>query len=289
MHTTPRIATSLLLACTLASPACAANGELSATLELGGEREAIEAAVRRGELDHDHAAWTELLAAHVRGDALDYRGVAEERAKLERYLVALHAVTPEQLATWREEQRFAYWINVYNANVVRIVVEHYPVDSIRDIGGTVFQRVWDREFIPLAAHHPEGEDDLLSLNDVEHGILRPRFEDARVHAAINCASTSCPPLRAEAFVAERLDTQLDEQMRAFVADPERNRFDRSGGEARVSQIFDWFEEDFERDAGGVREYLVRYAPPADAAFLREARIRYLDYDWSLNDVPRQQD
>jgi len=168
------------------------------------------------------------------------------------------------------------------------VIDNYPLKSIRKLDGAFgLKGVFDKDFIPMKAHHPEGKDEELSLNDIEHGILRKKFRDARVHAAINCASKSCPPLRAEAFTAEKLDAQLDEQMRAFVNDPARNRIDPAKKELEISEIFKWFEEDFERDAKSVKEFLVRYVPPERAELVRNAKIRYLDYDWDLNDVPKK--
>jgi hypothetical protein len=241
----------------------------------------------RTAFDHSHAAWTEVLRTCVRDGGFDYARLKEDPAPLAAYLAELQAVTPAELAGWSEAQRFAFWINAYNAHTIHKVVENYPLESIKDLSGAFgLKSVFDREFIPMRAHHPEGKDDELSLNDIEHGILRKQFRDARLHAAINCASKSCPPLRAEAFVAERLEAQLEEQMRAFVNDPARNRIDPARKELAISQIFEWFAADFERDAGSVREYLARFAPADSAEFLRSTRLRYLDYDWDLNDVPR---
>ena len=234
--------------------------------------------------DHAYSGWNELLGRHVRGDRFNYGGLAKEKAKLDAVLAELAAVTPKQLAAFNEKQRFAYWINVYNAYCVKLVVDNYPVESIRDLGGKMFGRVWDKEYIPLEAHHPDGDDDPLSLNDVEHEILRKQFEDARLHAAINCASISCPPLRGEAFVAERLDKQLDEQMRAFLADTTRNQLEPGKKRVRLSEIFSWFSSDFERDAGSVRAYVARYAPGKDTAWIEKASVSHLDYDWGLNDA-----
>lgn len=235
--------------------------------------------------DHSHALWDGILRAHVRGTDFDYGALAKTPDELYRYLGLLHAVTSAELAGWTREQRFAFWINAYNAHTVQKVVENYPLESIRKLDKAFgLKSVFDQAWIPMPALHPEGKDEELSLNDIEHSILRARFKDARVHAAINCASKSCPPLLNEAFVAERLDQQLESQMRAFVNDPDRNRFDRAEGQIRLSEVFKWFQEDFERDAGSVVEYLVRFAPPEDAAFLRKAKVRYLDYSWDLNDA-----
>jgi hypothetical protein len=238
--------------------------------------------------DHSYAAWTAILRGCVRDGGFDYAKLVQERAKLDGVLARLLAVTPEELGAWSETQRFAFWINTYNAFCIQKVVDNYPLKSIRKLDGAFgIHTVFDKGFIPMKAHHPDGKGEALALNDIEHKILRKRFKDARLHAAINCASKSCPPLRGEAYTAEALDVQLDEQMRAFVNDPSRNRIDPAKKELALSEIFKWFAEDFERDAKSVQEYLVRFAPPDAADFIRGARIRYLDYDWDLNDVPKR--
>ncbi len=233
--------------------------------------------------DHEHAAWTAILAKHVRGDTFDYAALAKSRKGFDAYLASLASVTPEELARWTESQRYAFWINAYNAFTVEKIVDNLPLESIRKLDGWLgLSSVFDDEFIPLKAHHPEKKRDELSLNDIEHGILRPRFEDARVHAAVNCASASCPPLRAEAFVADRLEKQLDEQMRAFVRDTTRNRLDKGKKRLRLSSIFKWFQEDFVRDGKSLRGYLKLWLPESEHAFVDSAKIEYLDYDWDLN-------
>jgi hypothetical protein len=240
-----------------------------------------------GAFDHSHAAWTEVLRTNVRDGGFDYAKLKGDRARFDAYLASLRAVTPAELGGWSEAQRFAFWINTYNAFCIQRVIDSYPLKSIRKLDGAFgINTVFDKGFIPLRAHHPDKKDEDLALNDIEHKILRKQHKDARLHAAINCASVSCPPLRNEAYVAEKLDAQLTEQMRAFVTDPTRNRIDPAKKELAVSEIFKWFAEDFERDAKSVQEFLARYAPPESAAFLRGAKLRYLDYDWDLNDVPK---
>ncbi len=236
--------------------------------------------------DHSHGAWTDVLAKFVRPRGFDYAGLKRDRAGLDAYVRQLEAVEPATLASWDEEQRFAFWVNVYNAYTIQLVVDAYPVDSIRDVD-SLDDGVWDKQFIPLEGLRPDGKRGSLSLNQVEHEILRKRFEDARLHAAVNCASEGCPPLRAEAFTAEGLDDQLDEQVRAWLADPARNRFDAEKRKLEVSQLFNWFAADFERDAGSVQAWIARYAPPEHADWLRAARaprLDYLEYSWRLNDA-----
>lgn len=235
--------------------------------------------------DHEHLVWTSILQRHVHGDGFDYAALKKNPGQLENYLESLHAVTPDRLAGWTKDQRFAFWINAYNAHTIKLIVDNYPLKSIKKLSGAFgLNSVFDKEFIEMRALHPGGKDDALSLNDIEHEILRKRFEDARVHAAVNCASYSCPPLRNEAFTAEKLGEQLDDQMRKFLADPKRNRLDEKKGVFRASKIFEWFSGDFERDAGSVKEYLAKYAPAKDAERIRGMRIKYLDYDWSLNEA-----
>ena len=256
--------------------ACAAPGR-------GRERSAASPPAP-ARFDHSHAPWTAILKQHVVGDRFDYAALKRDRAPLERYLRALEAVTPAEHDAWTREQRYAFWIDVYNAYTVALVVEKHPVASIKDVS-TLFSQVWDQELVPLKPLFPAAKGAKLTLNDVEHRILRPVFADARVHAAVNCASVGCPPLRAEAFVAERLDAQLDEQVRAWLADPARNRYDRAQQRIEVSKIFDWFAEDFVRDAGSVQAWIAQYAPPAEREWIAGAKklaIGYRDYSWKLN-------
>ena len=254
------------------------------TLDASAPREPASAPA----FDHSHALWTKVLQEHMRADLFDYEALKLDSADHEAYLKKLQAVTPEELASWNKQQRFAFWINAYNAWTIKKVVDNYPIKSIKKLGGAFgLKSVFDNKFIPMTPHHPGGKKDKLSLNAIEHDILRARFKDARVHAAINCASFSCPPLRNEPFVADRLGVQLDAQMRAFVIDPKRNIFDTQKNRLRLSEVFKWFAEDFERDAGSVREYILRFAPKDKHDFIRKAKIKYIDYDWDLNDAKKK--
>lgn len=236
------------------------------------------------EFDPTHALWTEVLQAHVAEGRFDYAGLKKDRSKLDTYLMQLRSLSPEQLAKLKRADRYAFWINVYNAYTISLVVDNYPLESIKDLGG-VFKSVWKKRFIPLGRLYPEADEGDLNLDEIEHEILRPRFKDARVHAAVNCASISCPALLDEAFVGERLNAQLDAQVRAWLADPSRNQYDPGENRVRLSKIFDWFEEDFERDGGSVLGWVRKYAPDSRQNWLGSAKIKikYLDYDWDLND------
>ena len=245
-----------------------------------------DAPAQVSKFDHTHALWTDVLKAHVLDDGFEYKKLAQDRSKLDAYLKQLESVSADEVASWTREQQFAYWIDAYNAFTIDTVLSKYPVESIKEIGN-VLTSVWNRKTIPLKALNPEGKDEKLSLDDIENKILRPRFKDARAHSAINCASKGCPPLRAEAFVAVRLNDQLQDQARRWLADPSRNRFDRSANKVEISKIFDWFKDDFVREAGSVQAWLAKYAPPVEAAWLgsaKELKIDYFDYSWKLNEA-----
>ena len=267
---------ALLLA--LSTLACAERMELA--LPAAPER------VQDTAFDHAHARWTAVLGRHLRDGRLDYEALGRERGELDQYLLDLRAVGREDFAGWSREQRYAFWINAYNAFTVHLVLSRYPVESIRDIG-TTLSPVWKKEFVPLGHLYGAGTTDLISLDGIEHRILRPEFEDARVHAAVNCASLSCPPLAPEAFRAATLDAQLDAGVLAWLSDAALNRYDASQRRAQVSSIFDWFEEDFVRDAGSVQAWIAQHAPEsADRMAEGEVELSFLDYSWKLNDVAR---
>jgi hypothetical protein len=221
-----------------------------------------------------HEQWDALLKKHVGKDGfVDYKGFIRDSAALNQYLKVLETAHPSDKG-WTRNEQMAYWINAYNAYTVQLIVRNYPVESIKDIkrGLAFVNSVWDIKFI-----HIQGFT--YDLNNIEHNILRPVFKDARVHAAVNCASYSCPKLRNEAYTADKLETQLDAGMREFINDPVRNRI--TADKAEVSEIFKWFKSDFERDAGSVRAYLNRYAA---VKMGDKTPIDHIDYNWKLNEA-----
>lgn len=230
--------------------------------------------------DHDHPAWARVLRAHVPEGEVDYAAMAQSDApQLGRYLRSLQNACGPEPEDWTRSQKLALWLNAYNAYTVRLVLDHHPVDSIREIGvvpGAAFRK----RFIELPWHSASK----ISLDDIEHRILRARFREPRIHFALVCASRGCPDLRREPYLAPSLDSQLDDAARRFLRDRTKNRFDAGEGVLRLSPIFDWFREDFERAAGSVPRFVVRYVEPETARAIRsgDVRIEHLDYDWSLN-------
>jgi hypothetical protein len=221
-----------------------------------------------------HEQWDALVKKHVGTDGfVHYKGFLQDSAALNRYLRLLESAHPND-KNWSRNEQMAYWINAYNAYTVQLILRNYPIQSIKDIkkGVAFINSVWDLKFIKIQGF-------TYDLNNIEHNILRPVFKDARIHAAINCASYSCPRLLNEAYTAERLEAQLDGSMRSFVNDPLRNQI--TAEKAKVSEIFKWFRGDFERDAGSVRAYLNRYAA---VKLSDQTDIGHLDYEWSLNET-----
>jgi len=230
----------------------------------------------------DHTAWSEFLARYlVAGDdgvnRFGYaRAKASGGAQLGDYIATLEAVPVSRLD--RAEQR-AYWINLYNAVTTRIVLDHYPVRSIRDISlgpGLFSFGPWDAKVVTV-----EGEQ--LSLNDIEHGILRPIWRDPRLHYALNCAAVSCPSLAPVAFTAANSERLLDQGARAYINDPRGVRI--AHGTLTVSSIYLWYRADFGDGDAGVMDHLKRYAAPAlKAELARFGAPGHYAYDWDLIDL-----
>lgn len=230
----------------------------------------------------DFSDWSDWLAARVQlgGDGvarLDYGAQGrEDRAALDAIVEGWAALTPRGFG--RDLQQ-AYWLNLYNALTVKVVLDHYPVESIQDIDispGFFSSGPWDAPLLEI-------EGRAVTLNEIEHGILRPLWGDPRIHYAVNCASVGCPNLRAEAYLPERLEAQLDEQAAAYVNDPRGLSFTEDG--PVVSRIYDWFLEDFGGNESGVIAHLARYATPERAERLKAAgELAGTAYDWSLNDA-----
>jgi len=236
----------------------------------------------------DHSPLDRVLQTFVDAQGrVDYAGLKARPDDLNACVARLGRISPASHPDHfpARADSLAYWINAYNAFVLKGVVDSYPVKSVRDI--KVLYGFFRRTRFTAG-----GRD--YTLDDIEHGILRKVFQDPRIHAAINCASVGCPRLPRKAFRPQDLDARLEEEMRSFVREPRNARIDRAAPALHLSEIFRWFEEDFTgwvRRTKGVKEarvtdYLMRYLPEEDRAFLTahpDIKIRYIDYDWSLND------
>jgi hypothetical protein len=230
----------------------------------------------------DHSDWTAFLQKYlVAGqiNRLHYALVTvEDRQHLDSYIDRLGALP---ISRYNRREQLAYWINLYNAVTVGVVLEHYPVDSIRDIDispGLLASGPWDKDLIAV-----EGER--LTLNDIEHRILRPIWKDPRLHYVLNCASLGCPNLLPRAFAADDADRLLDQAAREFI---NTRAVQIKRGKLIVSSIYDWFTEDFGGSDAGILEHLRRYAlPPLATKLASFQKIDGADYDWRLNDADQR--
>lgn len=231
----------------------------------------------------DHSAFDQFLARHVivlpqGGNRIDYARVpAEGRAALAAYVTALAAVDVDGL---NRREQMAFWINLYNALTLKVVLDHWPVKSIRDIDispGLFSDGPWGAKLISVAG-------EALSLDDIEHRILRPLWRDPRVHYAVNCASIGCPDLAPRAYTGERLEAMLDEGVRNYVNDPRGLRIDRRG-RLVASRIYDWFADDFGGEAGVLAHLRAHVRGELKARLDGAAEIDAYAYDWRVN-APR---
>ena len=241
--------------------------------------------------DHSHAQWDALTKKHVvwlpsgHASQVDYKGLQADRLALKAYLDGVSAVSQADYDGWGKEQKLAFLINAYNAFTVALILTEYPnVKSIKDLGSLI-RSPWKKKFFALLGKEH-------GLDDIEQGMIRApgSFDEVRVHMALNCASIGCPALRDEAYVADRLDTQLENSVVRFLSDHSRNRFNPQSGRIEVSKIFDWYGKDFAARAGSVQDWLANYAgnladDPKQQQLIRDkkAKLDFLDYDWKLND------
>jgi hypothetical protein len=213
----------------------------------------------------NHSPWNELLQKHVSATGkVDYKGFEKDKAKLNEYLKSLQKENP--YGVWSKNEKLAFWINAYNAFTVKAILDYYPVSSITHIKPENANTIWKLKWIEIAGKQ-------LSLDEIENDIIRPEFKDARIHFAVNCAAKSCPPLRNEAYTAEKLDDQLNEQTRNFINDKSMNKI--SANKAEISNIFYWYADDFK-----LVEFINKYST---VKITESTKITYLEYDWALNE------
>jgi hypothetical protein len=222
----------------------------------------------------DHSAFDRLLKKHVNGRGqVNYKGFKADQKDFNLYLDQLSKNPPA--ATWSKAEQMAYWINAYNAFTIRLILDHYPLQSIKDIGSKIqipfVTTPWAAKFFTIG-----GEK--MSLDEIEHGTLRKKFDDPRIHFALVCASVSCPRLRSEAYTAARLDSQLDDQARDFLNNPAKNKVGKSS--AQLSKYFDWYKGDWSENGQSVVKWVNRYSKTKLDA---DAMITFLDYNWQLNE------
>ncbi len=231
--------------------------------------------VSASEKDDPDSIFDGILGRYVSEDGfVNYKGLKEDK-ELERYIEYLSNTDPDELPS--DKDRLAFWINAYNAFVLNGVLEEYPIKSVRDVGWIPHSFFKRRKF--------DTRHGKITLQVLENERLREAFREPRIHFVINCASMSCPKLLTETYRAEKLEQQLEAQAISFINNKSKNYLDKENGVLYISSIFKWYEGDFIKKGEKIAEYVAKYLNPDDAEFVRnnEVTIKYLDYDWGLNE------
>lgn len=217
--------------------------------------------------DQTYSSFNHLLETHVADGRVDYRGLKSDPQPLASYLARAGAVKEPEFNAWNQSEQLAFLINLYNAATLQLIIDYYPVESIKKIG-TFFKGPWDQPVVSLFGK-------TITLNELEHGIIRKRYNEPRIHMVLVCAAKGCPPLRSEVYTADQLDAQLDDQSRIYLSSPDGLVIERTAGVARISSIFKWYGDDFP----SVESFIEKHSGES----IKGLKIRYLSYDWSLNE------
>jgi hypothetical protein len=221
----------------------------------------------------DHRLFQAVLKEHVDADGwVDYTGLAREPGRLDAYITAVGKAPFDELG---RNEKLALLINAYNAFTLRLILDHYPVGSIKDVPSS---KRWDDARWNVGGH-------VWSLNQIEHKQIRPKFDEPRIHFALVCAAVGCPPLRNEAYTAERMEEQLEDQARSVHRNERWFRFDRDRNVVELTKLYDWYGGDFKQVSGSVTAYAAAYSPELKRAIDSGTppKVRWLDYDWRLNE------
>ncbi len=214
-----------------------------------------------------HAQYDAILKNYVIDGLVDYAGLKANRASLDEYLKNMAKVEEAEFKTWAKDQRLAYLINLYNAQTLKLIIDNYPLDSIKDLG-TLFKSPWKIKFISLFAEQ-------VHLDHIEHEIIRKEYNEPRIHLALVCAAFSCPPLRSEAYEGNILSNQLDSQGSMFFASPKGVQVDHKNKKVYLSSILKWYKEDF----SSVTDFAQKYSKEDFQGY----KLDWLEYDWKLNE------
>jgi hypothetical protein len=247
-------------------------------------------AAAEGVFDPNHTLYDGVLKGFVKEGLVNYAGLKENPESLNQYLADLSQVKEQEFKSWNELQQIAYLVNLYNAATLKLIVNNYPVKSIKDIG-SFFKGPWGQPVVRLFGK-------TITLNTLEHKIIRVDYDESRVHLALVCAAMGCPPLRGEAYTSKKLNAQLDDQAKVFLKNPIKFRIDRQDSTIYLSPIFKWYGEDFvdkftpearldglNKTERAVLNFCSWYLSDADQKYLAAGgySVRYLDYNWSLNE------
>ncbi len=239
--------------------------------------------------DSTYQAYQDVLQTYVKSENIDYEQLKQNRAKLDSFISQLAGTTKKQLEKMSRNEQLAYWLNAYNGITLRTIIDNYPVKSIQNIDGAWSKIIWD-----VAGQK-------LTLDYIEHEIIRPTYKDARIHFGVNCASIGCPPLYNHPFTGNSVDSLLDVVSSQFIHNTKRHTIDYENHTIVTSELFSWFWEDFVRDFKSIKfqntsdvenailNFTYKYLNDSEKAkFQIDAnwKVSFTPYDWSLNDIER---
>jgi len=226
--------------------------------------------------DHTHNEWNVILKKYLvttkHTSNVKYKELKESPEKLDRYLTSLSNVNKEDFGKWNKAQRLSFLINAYNAFTWKHIINHYPVDSIKDIG-SLFSSAWKKKFIKIFGEKQH-------LDYLEHTLIRENFDEPEIHFALVCAAKGCPPLLEIAYNEKNLRSNFAEAAKRFLTDSSKNNYDSEKNQLNISPIFKWYGDDFEKKHGSFENYLMKFYKIAPK---KAPKIKYLDYDWDLNE------
>jgi len=229
--------------------------------------------VNANALDQSNEQYAKVLNTYVKDGLVDYTGLKSNPKNLSQYLKQTASINEETFKRWSKNEQLAFLINLYNAQTLDLIAENYPIQSIKDIAGDS-GGPWEQPIVTLF-----GEE--ITLNALEHEVIRENYPEARVHFALVCAALGCPKLINEPYQPQILHKQLDQQTKVFLMDSDKNSIDTNEKVLRISPIFDWFKEDFIKQSGSAVEFVNPYFGNQAT---EEFKIEYTDYNWSLNDL-----
>lgn len=226
--------------------------------------------------------WSQWLKTYAKVEGpvtqVKYKQASKDKRTLDSLAAQMEGVSKATYESWSEKDKLAFLINAYNVFTVKLILDNYPVKSIKDLG-SLFKSPWKKKFFKLF-----GEEQ--TLDGIEHDTIRKFFNEPRIHFAVVCASKGCPALKGEAYIGSRLEDQLEESLRSFLKDETRNRWDKPNNTLFLSKIFKWYEDDFKRASSSVQAFVASRmgSSSADQEKIKTSSLEFLDYDWGLNET-----
>jgi len=237
--------------------------------------------VQAAEFDHSHQPYAHVLKKSVKDSLVNYGALKSDHKDLNTYLDQLAGVPEKDFKKWSRSQQLSFLINLYNAQTLQLIINHYPLKSIKDIGNFL-KGPWDQPVVRLFGKE-------ITLNKLEHELLRKEYQEPRLHFVLVCAALGCPPLQEEPYLPDKLEQQFEDQGKRFLANRHKNSVNVHEHVIYLSPIFRWFEDDFVNKSGSVLAFVQPYFPLETTRALLKGgfKIRYTDYNWSLNDSSSQ--